>query len=155
VTEVLKDKTFKERIPSLYPVSQEELLAELTSQEAADIQGGVQYALCLKSIEAIQETPGAGSDEAYLTVNGSRVWGRDMDTGDFAIIHNDCSRDYIKFNDIATVSLYEDDSPWSSPDHMGTFIIRGATGGVTTQYMMGSGATYLLTYQVAQLISPF
>jgi hypothetical protein len=154
VTEVLKDKALKERTPSLYPISQEELLTELTSQEAANIHGGVQYALCLKSIEAIQETPGLGSDEAYLTVNGSRVWGRDMDTGDFAIIHNDCSRDYIKFNDIATVSLYEDDSPFS-PDPMGHFIIRGASGGVKTQYLTGSGATYLLTYQVATLISPF
>lgn len=128
---------------NLSGVGSEQLFTELTPEQADVIEGGATYYLHLSSIECITETPGLGSDEAYLTVNGQRVWGSDMDTGDYATINRG-----LEFQDLATISLYEDDSPWSSPDHMGTFTVAGPTNGLRVHDLEGSGARYRLTYRV-------
>ncbi len=120
----------------------EVLFTELTSSEAASIKGG--YFVYLQSLEAFKETPGWGSDEISVRINGKEVaYHGDMDSGEYWYINQ--ARQYTS---PITLSIYEEDGWWSSDDFIGAMNITGATQPTTYRDFFGSGSHYRLTYQV-------
>lgn len=88
-----------------------------------------------------------GHDEAYLTVNGVRVWGDvDMIEGSRAEL-----RTAVGFDQKALVRLYDADTGiWDRDDHLGTVTVKGSQVNQGTQEatFKEDGAKYTLTYRV-------
>lgn len=119
-----------------------QLVTELTPEEAATIEGG--YFLYLNSLECFEETPGWGSDEISIRVNGKQVaYHGDMDSGEFFNIN--LAKQYTN---PVTVSIYEEDGWWSDDDYIGSVYISGATQPSTYKDLFGSNSHYRMTYQV-------
>jgi hypothetical protein len=89
-----------------------------------------------------------GHDEAYLTVNGVKVWGDvDMIEGSRAEL-----RTTVGFDQKAFVRLYDADTglPGDRDDHLGTVIVKGnqVNHGTQEATFEEDGAKYTLTYRV-------
>lgn len=122
---------------------QEQLFTELTSEEAAVIEGGAE--LRLYSIEAIKTGMDSfGSDDVYLKVNGSKEWGTTkMSAGDTKYI----SKNRIVGDGKTTIDLFDDD-PWPRRDDLIATIKVGKTNGYKTVTLKNSKSEYRLTYAI-------
>ncbi|NEO16560.1 MAG: hypothetical protein F6J98_47215 [Moorea sp. SIO4G2] len=133
-----KEKTTSNSDLSL--VDEEQLFSELTSEEAAVIEGGL--TLILHSIQAVKAgADRRGRDEAYLLVNNVKWWGvKKMKTGQSRSIN-----EIIPFGGSANIQLFDRDP--GTDDFMGDLRISQPTGlSITT--LSGSGSIYKLTYEV-------
>ena len=88
-----------------------------------------------------------GPDEAYLNVNGRRVWGP-------VSLNNGQSADLTRLRPIAfrrraRIDLYdEDNGGWDPDDHLGTGYAWAGTPGEQSLQFRGHGAAYTLTFEV-------
>ncbi len=136
----------------------EQLFTELTPEQAAVVEGGA-FKLYIGSIEALKTgADPVGNDEPYLVLNGKRVWTGSMSTGDPAVnFKNNLS---VEFDQIATVSLYEDDGNhwYNRNDFIGSFDVNPSQlnlGTVYSKELSGGGSKYKLTYAVQVSSGPF
>ena len=140
----------KEKIISNFDLSlvdEEQLFTELTSEEAAVIEGGL--TLHLQSIKAIRVGADSGSrfswqrkkDEAYLRVNQRTVWGvKKMKRGQESSIQK-----LVNIGESAVIQLFDQDR-YNRDDPMGLLYINQR--GNFRRYMQGSGSLYALTFRV-------
>ncbi len=86
---------------------QEQLFTDLTSEEAAIVEGG---AYRLTTIECLRATDGFGdADEPYINAGGRKVWSGSMQKGSTATINKTISGN--------RVTLYDAD-PWPNDDDL-------------------------------------
>ncbi len=103
--------------------------------------------LHLLDLESTDQEDDYGSDEAYLTVNGQKVWETDnFDPRDIRLV------DFrFNFDEVVTVEAWEDDGGLTGgDDHMGTWYMWAAeTGqGVKTVQTQEQAGTWKLRYEV-------
>lgn len=102
--------------------------------------------LVLISLHCITTEDTTGPDEAYLMVNGIKVWGpQSMNDNDSV----DLGRKTISFTNKAEIQLWDEDSP-DSDDLLGTIVATAAQAdtGERQGKFTEDGADYTLTYQV-------
>lgn len=122
----------------------QQMFAEITPQQAETVEGGA--FLLINSIQAIKAGADlVGKDEAYITVNGGRIFGpKGMDSGDSANVNRG-----LGFDGSARIELFDEDGFFNgSDDNMGGFTVSGATNGQVRRRVSGSGSTYDVFYQV-------
>jgi hypothetical protein len=121
----------------------EQLFTELTSEEAAVIEGGKRITLSrIKCVKANMDSPAwANSDDVYIKLGDQTVWGpRSMDDG-----HEiDLEGIGKNFNHSIGVSLWDSDPGFD--DEIGSWGVGGGSG--TLEFKNANGSKYLLTYQV-------
>jgi hypothetical protein len=118
-------------------MTQEQLFTDLTSKDAAIIEGG---AYRLLTIECLRATDGFGdADEPYINAGGKKVWSGSMQKGSTAKINKTISGN--------RVSLYDAD-PWPNDDDLiGSGILEK---GDRTELLGGSrgNPSYRLRYTI-------
>jgi hypothetical protein len=100
--------------------------------------------LKLKQLTCNKTEDNIGSDQPYLHVNGEKIWGPvKAKAGDSLIVN-----EQYQFKSNATVELWELDI--DPDDHLGAHVVNHAESGTgeSTAHFTGSGADYLLTYEV-------
>jgi hypothetical protein len=132
-------------IDQITSISNEQLFTELTSEEAAVIEGGA--FVLIEKIQAIKANADlVGKDDTYITIGGQKIWGdRGMGTGDSAVVNLG-----VGFNNQTTVALFDKDPKVlgiGNDDPMGSFTVSGATNGTAIRRVSGSGSTYDVYYQ--------
>jgi len=105
------------------------------------------YYLRLISLSCERTEDSTGADEAYLKVNGRRVWASDMSDGDYEELDKE-----VRFAGSVSISLYDaDGSSWfDSDDYLGrAYANTNDVGSGELQHRYSrDGARYVLTYQV-------
>ncbi|NEO24777.1 hypothetical protein [Moorena sp. SIO4A5] len=136
-----KEKTTSNSEFSL--VDEKQLFTELTSEEAAVIEGGLTLKLySIKALKANADWGRFNRDDTYILVNGRTVWGvHKMKTGQTRNINK-----FVDFNNFANIQLFDRD--FGKDDFMGGFIVNQPTGGKLRGFAWGSGSTYALIYEV-------
>ncbi len=90
-----------------------------------------------------------GADEAYLLLNGQRIWGPEsMNDND---VENLGNLPTYPFQNSVRIELYDQDTGgWDNDDHLGTTYARAIEAGIGEQerQFTGDGAHYTLTYSV-------
>lgn len=104
--------------------------------------------LKLKTLECKVTEDHTGADEAYLKVNGNKVWGpKKMNTNDSKAIDLD-----FPFTTNISVALYDEDVGGSidPDDDLGTVVARADQAGEGEQQgaFTRSKASYILYYEV-------
>lgn len=104
--------------------------------------------LRLKTLECKVTEDNTGADEAYLRVDGRKVWGpKSMNTNDTKTINKD-----FNFTTNINITLYDEDvgGPIDPDDNLGTVVARADQAGTGEQ--QGSftqhRASYVLYYEV-------
>ena len=91
----------------------------------------------------------SGGDEAYLTINGNKVWATDnISAGETASLR---SVPIINFDKKAVVALWDEDSGlFDSDDSLGKFLVADKEAGQDERdfNFKSDGADYLLIYKV-------
>ena len=119
-----------------------QLFTDLTSEEAAVVEGGKK--IILHKVEAIKSAADGfkNSDDLYIKLGKKTVWGpRSIDNGD--IKNLGISRNFSKF---LKVSLWDEDI--RNDDPLGSFTAKNRTSGKKTRILKGSDSKYELTYSV-------
>jgi subtilisin family serine protease len=105
--------------------------------------------LRLLSLECFSTEDWTGPDEAYLTVNGERIWGPStVSPGELRTLS---SVPPIRFRRRARIDLYDQDAGWpDEDDHLGAHYVWAsqAEHGEQQQIFNGDGARYRLSYEV-------
>jgi hypothetical protein len=86
------------------------------------------------------------TDEAYLVVNGNKVWGqKDMSAGQSRAVNVQ-----VNFANSVDIKLFDKDGPFDPDDYLGTITVTSALKGKGEQKgtFTGEGAKYTLFYQV-------
>jgi len=87
-----------------------------------------------------------GTDEAYLIVDGLKVWGqKSMSAGQGKVVN------YQKnFANSIEIKLFDQDGPFDNDDYLGTVTVTKASKGKGEQIgkFTGDGANYSLHYEV-------
>ncbi|MDJ0621169.1 MAG: hypothetical protein QNJ63_31280 [Calothrix sp. MO_192.B10] len=124
-------------------VDEEQLFTELTSEEAAVIEGGLTLKLYwIKALKANADWGRLNRDDTYIRVNGRTVWGvKKMKSGQTRSINK-----FVDFNRSASIQLFDRDP--GKDDFMGGFTVSKPTGRRLTGFAWGSGSTYALNYEV-------
>lgn len=128
-------------------VGSEQLLTELTPEQAAIIEGGAFLIVDgLQAIKAGADGFLSGKDDTYLTVNGRQLGGEiGFTTGQYSTVNLGTG-----FENSARVELFDADSGLNGKDdNLGGFTVTGVptTGQVITR-VSGSGSTYDVYYRV-------
>jgi hypothetical protein len=120
----------------------EQLFTELTSLEGSTISGGVtKVNLKYLSVSDTQEWP---RDEAYLTVDGNKIWSKTVGVGDHRI---DKTFDISGSSD--TLRFFEDDTWPSNHELLGAHTIPASRRGTDFKASFTqNGANYTLVYDV-------
>jgi hypothetical protein len=96
-----------------------------------------------------RETEDSGGDEAYLTVNGNKVWATEgISSGETASLR---SVPIINFDKKAVIALWDQDSGlFDSDDNLGKFVVSDKEAGQDERdfNFKKDGADYLLIYKV-------
>lgn len=97
------------------------------------------------------ESEDSGGDEAYITVEGKKVWSTEnIEDGESVSLR---SVKAIGFEDEVTVALWDEDSGlFDSDDNLGEFVVSEDLEGEDEQEynFKGDGADYLLIYKVIE-----
>lgn len=108
-----------------------------------------QKRLRLVAIHCSDTEDWTGDDEAYLRVDGRRVWQQNMGDGENVDL---TGLPPIRFEHRARVELFDEDTGalGDADDHLGTLYVheREANQGVLQHDFHGQGAHYQLTYEV-------
>lgn len=112
-------------------------------------QAVIGYLLRLYTLTCSQ-TEDSGNDEAYITVNGTKVWGATSvnEPNSYGVNRN------VFFGNsaggTALVRLYDEDGPFDDDDLLGSVGVTAAQAGTGPRFMFftGDGASYALTYEV-------
>jgi hypothetical protein len=103
--------------------------------------------LRLKSLYCETTEDSAGPDEAYLIVNGKKVWGiQTINDREPRPINKD-----VKFSTSAEIKLYDADTGvFDKDDHLGTVTVSSKLAGQGEQQgkFIEDGANYTLYYDV-------
>lgn len=103
--------------------------------------------LHLLDLKCLFENDSFGSDEAYININGQRVWARgNVDAGDIELVNL-----RFNFDEVITVELWEDDGGLTGgDDHMATWHIFASENGlgILTVPSQFSAGRYELRYEV-------
>jgi hypothetical protein len=90
-------------------IQHEQLFTDLTSEQAAVIEGGA--TLTLQRIECLKASSDpVGGDEPYINVNGNKQWSGSMEQGSTRTINKK-----LKVGSVADINMFDDD-PWPNPD---------------------------------------
>ena len=143
---MLRNSSLGRTHSNLYPVGHEQLFTDLTSAEAALIEGGSVLELhALGAIKAGADSSSRDGDDIYILVNGQDIgFSKQMKTGQGAEIDK-----FVNFSGFAVIELFDKDSH-SSDDKIGSFTLTGGALAGDTQYLSGSNSEYLLAYRVFQ-----
>lgn len=131
----------------VFSVGSEQLLTELTPEQAAVIEGGAFLIVdALQAITAGADGFPSGNDDTYITVNGQRLGGEiGFTTGQRSDIGLGAA-----FGNSARVELFDADSGFNGKDdNLGGFTVTGGpTVGQAITRVSGSGSTYDVYYRV-------
>jgi hypothetical protein len=87
-----------------------------------------------------------GADEAYLVVDGQKIWGHQtIDVGQGLPVNKE-----VKFVNSVDIKLFDKDGPIDKDDYLGTITVTKALKGKGEQKgkFTEDGANYTLFYQV-------
>ncbi len=122
-------------------------VAQLQSKPPPDPPPPTRYFLRLLTLSCERTEDTTGADEAYLEVNGRRVWAASMNDGQHKKVDEE-----IEFTDSVSVALYDADGStfFDSDDYLGQTRITTAEAGngEKQQRFSRDGARYVLAYQV-------
>ncbi|MBD2449673.1 hypothetical protein H6G76_21385 [Nostoc sp. FACHB-152] len=121
----------------------EQLLTELTPQQAATLEGG--FFLLVDGFLAINAGADNDSgDDPYITLNGQSLAGAgDVGTGQYVAVNLG-----LEVGNFAKVDLFDDDDFFNGgDDYLGGFTVPGAIYGQGVTRVSGGGSTYDVYYR--------
>ena len=123
------------------------LVAELENRPPPTPPPPMRYFLRLLTLSCERTEDTTGADEAYLEVNGRRVWAASMNDGQLRNVDEE-----IEFAGSVSVALYDADGStfFDSDDYLGRTRITTAEAdtGEKEHRFSRDGARYVLTYRV-------